>query len=144
MKYMPMSLFYSMSTVSLSSYTDISLQWRHNGRDGVSNHQPHDCLLNRLFRRRSKKTSKLPVTGLCVGISPGTGEFPTQRAASNLENVSILWHHHFMFSVGITRPPSLLTSTRLRSTGGVRAHIVSAAKDLTFGIFAWEALTSTG
>ena len=28
-------------------------------RDGVSNHQPHDCLLNRLFGRRSKKTSKL-------------------------------------------------------------------------------------
>ena len=22
-----------------------SLQWRHNGCDGVSNHQPHDCLL---------------------------------------------------------------------------------------------------
>ena len=35
----------------------ITLQWRHNGRDRVSNHQPHDCLLNRLFRRRSKKTS---------------------------------------------------------------------------------------
>ena len=32
-----------------------SLRWRHNGCDGVSNHQPHDCLLNRLFRRRSKK-----------------------------------------------------------------------------------------
>ena len=31
-----------------------TLQWRHNGRDGVSNHQPHECLLNRLFRRRSK------------------------------------------------------------------------------------------
>ena len=27
-------------------------KWRHNGRDSVSNHQPHDCLLNRLFRRR--------------------------------------------------------------------------------------------
>ena len=37
----------------------ITLQWRHNGRDSVSNHQPHDCLLNRLFRCRSKKTSKL-------------------------------------------------------------------------------------
>ena len=37
---------------------------------GVSNHQPHGCLLNRLFRRRSKKTSKLRVTGLCVGNSP--------------------------------------------------------------------------
>ena len=28
------------------------LQWRHTGPDGVSNHQPYDCLLNRLFRRR--------------------------------------------------------------------------------------------
>ena len=37
-----------------------SLQWRNNGHDGVSNHQLHDCLLSRLFRRRSKKTSKLP------------------------------------------------------------------------------------
>ena len=41
-----------------------SFRWRNNGRDGVSNHQPHYCLLNRLFRRRSKKTSKLRVTGL--------------------------------------------------------------------------------
>ena len=70
-----------------------SLRWRHNGRDSVSNHQPHDCLLNRSFRRRSKKTSKLRVTGLCAGNSPGTGEFPVQMA-SNAENVSIWWHHH--------------------------------------------------
>ena len=42
----------------------ISLQCGHNGRDSVSNHQPHDCLLNRLFRRTSKKTSKLRVAGL--------------------------------------------------------------------------------
>ena len=69
------------------------LQWRQNGRDGVSNHQSHDCLRNRLFGRRSNKTSKLRVTGLCVGNSPGTGEFPTQRA-SNAENVSIWWRHH--------------------------------------------------
>ena len=48
----------------------LSLQWRHNDHDSVSNHQPHGCLLNRLFRRRSKKTSKLRVTGLCVGNSP--------------------------------------------------------------------------
>ena len=43
-----------------------TLQWRHNGRDGVSNHQPRDCLLNRLFGRRSKKTPKLRDTGRCV------------------------------------------------------------------------------
>ena len=43
-----------------------ALRWSHNGRDSVSNHQPHHCLLNRLFGCRSKKTSKLRITGLCV------------------------------------------------------------------------------
>ena len=69
------------------------LRWRQNGRDIVSNHQPHDCLPNRLFRRRSKKISRLRVTGLCVENSAGTGEFPAQMA-SNAENVSIWWRHH--------------------------------------------------
>ena len=71
------------------------LQWRHNGPDSVSNHQPHDCFLNRLFRHRSKKTSKLRVTGLCAGNSPEAGEFPAQMA-SNAENVPIWWRHHAM------------------------------------------------
>ena len=71
----------------------LTLWWRHNEHDSVSNHQPHDFLFNRLFRRRSKKTSKLRVTGLCAGNSPGTGEFPAQMA-SNVENVSIWWRHH--------------------------------------------------
>ena len=53
--------------------------WRHNGHDGVSNHPPRDCLLNRSFRRRIKKTSKLRATGLCAGNSPVTGEFPHKR-----------------------------------------------------------------
>ena len=72
-----------------------TLRWRQNGRDSVSNHQPHDCLPSRLFRHRSKKTSKLRVTGLCAGNSPGTGEFPAQMA-SYAENVSIWWRHHDM------------------------------------------------
>ena len=54
----------------------LALHWRHNGRDSISNHQPRDCLLNRLFRCRSKKTSKLRVTGLCVGNSPGPVNSP--------------------------------------------------------------------
>ena len=36
-----------------------ALQWRHNEHDGVSNHQPYDCLLNRLFKAQLKETSKL-------------------------------------------------------------------------------------
>ena len=71
----------------------LSLQGRHNGRDSISNHQPHDCILNRLFSRRSKKTSKLRVSGLCAGNSPVSGEIPTQMA-SNAENVSIWWRDH--------------------------------------------------
>ena len=67
----------------------------HNGRDGVSNHQPDDCLLNCLLTRRSKTTTKLR---LCVGNSPVTGEFPAQRA-SNAENVSISWRHHVLVSL---------------------------------------------
>ena len=60
----------------------IALHWHHNECDGVSNHQPHDCLLTRLFRRRSKKNSKLPVSGLCEGNLSATGEFPPQRASN--------------------------------------------------------------
>ena len=102
----------------------ITLRWRHNGHDSVSNHQPHDCLLDRLFRHRSKKISKLHVTGLCAGNSSGTGEFPAQMA-SNAENVSIWWRHqmetfdhkatsHYpkkrsAMPYGITRPQSVNT-----------------------------------
>ena len=93
----------------LSSYIDVdltlsnrylsltlSLLWRHSERDSVSYHQRLYCLLKCLFRRRSKITSKLRVTGLCAWNSPGTGEFPAQKA-NNAENVSIWWRHHVVF-----------------------------------------------
>ena len=81
-------------------FCPLTLQWRRNGRESVSNRQPHDGLINRLFRRRSRKTSKIRVIGLCVGNSPGTGEFPAQMA-SYAENVSIWWRHHdVMFFCG--------------------------------------------
>ena len=41
-----------------------------------------------VYSDTDKKTSKLRVSGLCAGNSPGTGEFPVQRA-SYAENVSI-------------------------------------------------------
>ena len=73
--------------------TSDSLKWRHNEHVGVSNHQPHNCLRNRLFKRRSNNTSKSRVTCLCKGNSPLSGEFPAQRT-SNAENVSIWWRPH--------------------------------------------------
>ena len=61
------------NTVGCCCYT---LHWHHNDHIGVSNHQPRCCLFNRLFRRRSKITSKLRVTGLCAGNSPGPVNSP--------------------------------------------------------------------
>ena len=83
----------SRESVQLPSCFPRILLWRHNGRERVSNHQPHQCLINLLFRNRSTKTSKLRVTGLRGGNSPVTDEFPAQMA-SNAENVSIWWHDH--------------------------------------------------
>ena len=84
-----------VSSISGKAVTDtgpFTLQWSSNEWDGISNHQSHDCLLKCLFRRRSEKTSKLWVTGLCEWNSLVTSEFPSQRA-SNVEN-----HFHLMTS----------------------------------------------
>ena len=61
-------LYQRLRKIIANERSQYSWQWRHNERDGVSNHQPHDYLLNRLFMRRSKKTSKLRVTGICEGL----------------------------------------------------------------------------
>ena len=63
------------------------LQLRHTERESVSNYRRLFCLLNCLFKRRPKKTSKLRVTGFCEGNSPVTSELPA-RKASNAENVT--------------------------------------------------------
>ena len=57
---------YSISSTDSTSCST-ALRWRHNGHGGVWNHQPHVCLLKRLFRYRSKKPSKLHVTGFVWG-----------------------------------------------------------------------------
>ena len=69
-----------------------TLQWRHNERDGVSKHQPHDSLLNRLFGHRSKKTQR----------------------ASKAENVSIWWRHHEILGMYYI---SIIVTTSYHSLG---------------------------
>ena len=87
------SAYHIHSPDMLASWHGNTLQWHHNERDGVAHHQPQDCLRNCIFRCRSKRTSKILVTGLCEGNSPVTGEFPPHRA-SNAKNVSIWWRRH--------------------------------------------------
>ena len=85
---------YLISTVYLAS-GGLALHWRQNDHEGVSNHQPHGCLLNPLFRCRSKKTSKLRVTGLCVGNSPGPvnspHKGPVTRKIFPFDDVIMIW-----------------------------------------------------
>ena len=70
-----------------------SLQWRYDECNGFSDHRRLHCLLNCCFRRRSKKSSKLRITSLCMGNSPVTDEFLSQRISS-AQNVFIWWRHH--------------------------------------------------
>ena len=88
---------WSCTAILLAEYYS-PLRWRHNDHDGVSNHQPHGCLLKRLFRRKSKKTSKLRVTGLCVGKSPGPvnspHKGPVTRKMFPFDDVIMRWQPH--------------------------------------------------
>ena len=90
----------------------LTSQWRHNERDDVSDHRRLGCLLDRLLRPNSKKTSNLRVTGVSEGNSPVTDELPTQRA-SDAENVSIWCRHHalnaFWCNFDNDGPKTLLT-----------------------------------
>ena len=73
-----------------------TLQLRHNGCDGISNHQPYYCWLNCFFQMQIKENIKAPHHWpLCGGggDSAVTSEFPAQRAG-NAENVSISWRHY--------------------------------------------------
>ena len=80
-----------------------TLQWRHNERDGVWNHQPHDYLLNRLSRRRSKTNQSSASLAFVRGLhrspvnSPHTGSvtrkmFPSDDVIMKMPQAFLLWH----------------------------------------------------
>ena len=121
---------YFSKAYSSWQHTKHPLQWHHNGRDDVSKHQLHDCLLSRLFRRRSKKISKLRVTGLCAGNSPMIYEFPAQMA-SNAENVSIRWRHHAKTKHywSYVRKPPIISGLPLQRTSNSRSVLMSLCHD---------------
>ena len=109
----------------------LSLLWRHSGGEGVSNHQPQDCLLNGSFRCRSKNASKLRVTGLCAGNSPErNGEFPAQMAR-NAEKVSIWWLQH------VERIRNTQQKVWLLSTISVQVNIIPSHVNASLTEWHW-------
>ena len=129
--------YYTLRNLQICHNRVGTLQWRHNERDGVSNHQRLDGLPKGLFRRRSKKASKSRVTGLCEGNPPS-------QSVSNVENVFIhlmtsswrdrFWMYlHFLSFVDATNlNPSWKTRTRLsysvcRDVGSRATHGAEAS-----------------
>ena len=80
-----------------------TLQWRFNERDGVSNHQPHDCLLKRLIRRKSKKTPMFRALAFVRGIhrSPVNSPYkgPVTRKMFPFDDGIMKHNSHFPFPI---------------------------------------------
>ena len=73
----------------------MSLLWCHNGHDGISNHQPCHCLLNRsdVDQRKHQSSTSL---AFVWGIHWWPVNSP-HKGASNKESVSIWWRHHDIY-----------------------------------------------
>ena len=83
MGYLPIKpfLYVQKAPTIFMTLTHGTLQWRHNERDGISHQWRLDCLLNRLFRHRSKKASKLCITGLCEGFVPSLNKLLDKQSS---------------------------------------------------------------
>ena len=77
MEVMDLIIYYE-GTIYLTQYMDLplsdtiwwhsSLQWHHNEHDGVSNHQPHDCLPNCYSGADQRKQQSSASLALLRGI----------------------------------------------------------------------------
>ena len=99
-----------------------------NGRGGVSNHRRFHYLLNRLFRRRSKKTPTRRTASLCEGNSPVNSPHkgPVTRKMFPFDDV-------IMESVKVVGANLALNSIYVNITGCGTSHGI-VRKGLT-GIF---------
>ena len=114
-----------------------TLQWRHNERDSVLIHRRLDSFLNRLFRRRSKKTVPRH-WAFFDGDSPAAGGLPLQKA-SDAENVSIWWRHHEIRTLPshvFTDVPAyaLLRGARTSVNTVITTHVTFSIKDILLSI----------
>ena len=97
----------------------LTLQWRHQQHDGVwKKTRGIDCLLSRFFRYKSKKTSKLHVTVLAIGIhrwpvnSPQKGPV-TRKMFPFDEAIMRVWNHDMLCGGSFTVRSRLASDTQL-------------------------------
>ena len=121
----------------LAKSTLVTLQWRHNERDSFSNHRCLDSLLNRLCRRRSKKTLRLCVIGLCEGNSPVLVNSPHKGPVTRkcLHLMTSSWKQSCVellleYSMGVRSISWLLISWRFASPGNQQQwHLLCRANE---------------
>ena len=77
----------------------IALQWHHNGRNSVWNHQTHACLLNRLFGCRSKKTSQLRVIVRRAGLLLSQQDFEWRWSVPLFQCLTVLEFSFILFDL---------------------------------------------
>ena len=114
-----------------------SLQWCHNGRDSVSNHEPHDCLLNCLFKRRSKKTGEIPaemannakicfhlMTSLCFGVHWYRSCLPISLMTKSMVPSDAIWQQRSGWTLAeiITCCPTALSHHYLHQCWLIRRN----------------------
>ena len=124
-------------TVSMKcKCTFAALQWRHTGHDGVSNHQPHDCWLDRLFRVDQRKHQSSALLAFVRGIYrwpvksphkwPVTRKMLPFDASSWLYNSSIRRCSLNYFHLKDTGPSGLLSQCyRCWCHGHTKSNVIS-------------------
>ena len=76
-----------------------TLEWRHDERDGVSNHQPHGCLHNHLFSRKSKKKSRLRVIVRRAGLLLSQQDFEWRWSVPLFQCLTVLEFSFILFDL---------------------------------------------
>ena len=100
--------YHHNSLISLSS-----LQWRHNERDGVSNHQPHDC--STVFfsgadqSKRQSSASLAFVWGIHRWSVNSLRKGPVTRKIFPFDDV-IMWYEQCGIEILVTRVTRWLTT----------------------------------
>ena len=95
----------------LMRYALISLQWRHNKRDGVANDRRLYCLLNCWFRRRSKEYLSSASLAFVRGIHRRPMNSPHKKPVTRKNNrapfkccfkLCASFHSHQSIQTGVT------------------------------------------
>ena len=109
-----------LEKVRMLHYCTVPLQWRHNESYCVSNHRRLDGMLNRLFRRRSKKTSKPALLTVCGGIHRSPLDSPHKRPVTRetfpFDDVIMLYQLVFCTITNMELTSSLVILVRSTST----------------------------